>query len=330
MVPGYDAAMTEDDLIARCFAPIAGPDALGLRDDAALTRIPEGHELVLTKDALVGGVHFFNEDPPASIARKALRVNVSDLAAKGADPHGFLLALALPRGTAETFVIDFAHALGADAQHFGIPLLGGDTVSTPGPLMVSITALGRVPTGRMVPRTGVQPGDRIYVSGTIGDAALGLQVRLDPSFGQKLSNTQRDHLLSRYLEPQPRLALARAMRDFAHGGMDVSDGIVGDLSKMLRASGVGATIRLADVPLSDAATALAVDEKAFVTAMTGGDDYELLAAVPPAQAPAFEAAASAAGVAVTLIGEASATRDIVMQGRKGEPQAFSTQSFSHF
>ena len=322
--------MTEDDLIAQCFAPIAGPDALALKDDAALTRVPEGQELVLTKDALVGSVHFFPEDPAGSIARKALRVNVSDLAAKGADPHGFLLALALPQGTPDSFVVDFARALGADAQHFGIPLLGGDTVSTPGPLMVSITALGRVPSGRMVRRTGVRPGDHIYVSGTIGDAALGLKLRLDPSLGSSLSAAQRDHLLSRYLEPQPRLALAHAMRDFAHGGMDVSDGLVGDLTKMLRASGVGATIRLAEVPLSEAGRVLACEGGAFATAMTGGDDYELLASVPAERAAAFEAAAGAAGVAVRHIGEAMAEREIVMLGRDGQPQSFSSQSFSHF
>ena len=319
--------MTEDDLIARYFAPIAGPGALGLRDDAALLTPPPGCDLVLTKDAVVAGVHFFADDPPASIARKALRVNVSDLAAKGADPLGFLLALAMPRDLPADWLKQFAQALGEDAKHYAIPLLGGDTVSTPGPLTLSITALGSVPKGRMVARTGVQPGDYIYVSGTIGDAALGLKLRLDESAGQGLSVTQREHLLARYLEPQPRLALAHVMRMFAHGGMDVSDGLVGDLTKMLRASGCGAQLRLADVPLSDAAQEF--DD--FNTAVTGGDDYELLASVAPAQAQGFEAAARAAGVAVTCVGEAGAAgSEIVFLGRDGKPQTFDHGSFSHF
>ena len=320
--------MTEDDLIARYFAPIAGPGALGLRDDAALLTPPAGCDLVLTKDAVVAGVHFFPDDPPASIARKALRVNVSDLAAKGADPLGFLLAIAMPRDLPADWLKHFAQALGEDARRYAIPLLGGDTVSTPGPLMLSITALGSVPQGRMVARTGVQPGDRIYVSGTIGDAALGLKLRLDASAGQGLSAAQREHLLARYLEPQPRLALAHTMRMFANGGMDVSDGLVGDLAKMLRASGCGAQLRLADVPLSDAAGALG---DLFETAVTGGDDYELLASVAQDQAPAFESAARAAGVAVTCIGEATAKEGaVIFIGRDGRPQDFAQGSFSHF
>ena len=170
--------MTEDDLIASYFAPIAGPGALGLQDDAACIAAPDGCDVVLTKDAVVAGVHFFADDPADSIARKALRVNVSDLAAKGADPLGFLLALALPAGLDSAWLGRFARGLGDDAAHYGIPLLGGDTVKTPGPLTISITALGSVPRGRMARRTGARAGDRIYVTGTIGDAALGLKLRL--------------------------------------------------------------------------------------------------------------------------------------------------------
>jgi thiamine-monophosphate kinase len=320
--------MTEDDLIARYFVPIAGPGALGLRDDAALLTPPAGHDLVLTKDAVVAGVHFFADDPPASIARKALRVNVSDLAAKGADPLGFLLALAMPHGLPDAWLAEFARALGDDARRYAIPLLGGDTVSTPGPLMLSVTALGSVPEGCMVARTGVRPGDLIYVSGTIGDAALGLKLRLDAALGKNLSEAQRAHLLARYLEPRPRHALRHALRDFAHGGMDVSDGLVGDVTKMLHASGCGAVIRLADVPQSDAAHAL---DDLFETAITGGDDYELLASVGPPQAQAFEAAAHLAGVEVTCIGEAGAVGgEIVFLSRDGKPKNFAKGSYSHF
>src|SRR5277367_723533 len=251
----------EDDLIARYFAPLAGPAGLKLRDDAALMRPPPGHDLVLTADALVAGVHFFADDPPGAIARKALRVNLSDLAAKGAAPLGFLLVLALPTGWTADWLEDFARGLGGDARAYDCPLLGGDTVKTPGPLTLSITALGSAPTGGMAARTGVRPGDRVYVSGTIGDAALGLRLRLGQ--GPLVSEAHRLHLLDRYLLPRPRLALAEAMV-FAHGGMDVSDGLVGDLEKMLRVSGVSTSVELRRLPLSDAAAATAGVRVAFV------------------------------------------------------------------
>src|SRR5579863_10119745 len=201
---------SEDDLIARFFAPLAGPEGLGLRDDAALLTPRPGSDLVLTKDALVAGVHFFGDDPPAAIACKALRVNLSDLAGKGAEPVGFLMALALPADWTADWLEAFARGLGDDASAYGCPLFGGDTVKTPGPLMVSITALGRVEQGKMVARTGVKAGDALYVSGTIGDAALGLKLRLEPE--PSLDAASRDFLLGRYLLPEPRVALAPALR----------------------------------------------------------------------------------------------------------------------
>src|SRR6476661_4421650 len=165
----------EDDLIARYFRPVAtAPGALGLIDDAAVLQA-QGDDIVVTTDAIVEGVHFLKDDPPDTVARKALRVNLSDLAAKGATPAGFVLTLAL-RNADDTWLTPFARGLGSDAGLFGCPLLGGDTVSTPGPLMISITAFGRVPTGGMIHRSGAKPGDRIVVTGTIGDAALGLDI----------------------------------------------------------------------------------------------------------------------------------------------------------
>jgi thiamine-monophosphate kinase len=323
------AQLSEDDLIARFFAPLAGPGGLGLTDDVALFQPPPGRELVLTTDALVGGVHFFADDPPDAVARKALRVNLSDLAAKGAEPIGFVLDLALPPDWTADWLEAFAGALGDDAAHYGCPLLGGDTVKTPGPLTLAITALGAVEPGRMPARSGVRPGDRLYVSGSIGDAALGLRLRLGQ--GPALDEASRRHLLDRYLLPQPRLALAPAMAH-ARGGMDVSDGFVGDLSKMLRASGVCARVDLARLPLSEAArTAIAADPALFEIAATGGDDYEVIAAVAPEQCAEFEAAAAAAGVAATLVGEAFAgdgpPRFI---GRDGREASFRRGSFSHF
>lgn len=324
------ARPSEDDLIARYFAPLAGPAGLGLNDDVALLAPPAGCELVLTTDALVAGVHFFAHDPADAIARKALRVNLSDLAAKGAEPIGFLLDLALPGDWTAPWLEAFATGLGEDAAHYRCPLLGGDTVKTPGPLTLAITALGAVEPGRMAARAGVRPGDRLYVSGTIGDAALGLRLRLGR--GPSIDEASRRHLLERYLLPLPRLALAPAMQRYAHGGMDVSDGFVGDLTKMLRVSGVTAHVELARLPLSDAAqAAIAADPALFEIAATGGDDYELLAAVAPETSAEFEAAAAAAGVAVTLVGQAFAGAGRPQfTDRDGRETAFRHGSFSHF
>lgn len=320
--------LDEDSLIARFFAPIAGPGGLGLRDDAALIVPPPGHDLVVTVDGLVSGGHFFSDDPPAAIARKALRVNLSDLAAKGAAPLGFTLTLALPRDWNADWLAAFAQGLGEDAETYGCPLLGGDTVKASGALTLSITAFGAVPHGRMVPRTGARPGDRLYVSGTIGDAALGLQLRLA---GGSVAESHT-HLLDRYLYPRPRLVLREALLDYASGAMDISDGFVGDLRKMMRASGASAEVDLAAVPLSPAARhAVAEDDAAFDTAVTGGDDYEILASVPEAACDAYEAAAVAAGVPVTAIGRVIRGEAApLFRDRDGIAKPFARGSFSHF
>jgi thiamine-monophosphate kinase len=320
----------EADLIAQYFAPLAGPAGLGLRDDAALMRPPPGADLVLTTDALVAGVHFFADDPPATIARKALRVNLSDLAAKGARPLGFLLALALPSDWRDEWLGSFAEGLSIDVSTFGCPLIGGDTVSTPGPLTLSVTAIGSVPQGRMSKRTGVKAGDRLYVSGTIGDAAIGLKIRLGR--GLDITPADKAFLLERYLTPQPRLALINAMNAHASGGMDVSDGFVGDLTKMLDVSEVSARVQIDRLPLSMAArAAIAADNELFEVAATGGDDYELLASSPRESAAAFEAEAAAAGVPLTFIGEAiEGRRPPRFIGPDGNPVVFEHGSFSHF
>src|SRR3954452_11519472 len=250
-------ASGEDSLIARYFRPIAtDPGAFGLDDDAAALK-PSGDDIVVTTDAVVAGVHFLPDDPPDTVARKALRVNLSDLAAKGATPAGFVLTLALPRAD-ESWLAAFARGLGEDATHYGCPLLGGDTVSTPGPAMISITAFGRVPAGKMVPRGGARPGDCVMVTGMIGDATLGLELLRGGAVADALADdvASRDVLIGRYRVPQPRNALSRGLRDHASAAMDVSDGLAGDLAKLCAASGVSAVIDAPRVPTSAVAAAL--------------------------------------------------------------------------
>jgi thiamine-monophosphate kinase len=289
----------EDSLIARYFRPLAtDPGAFDLTDDAAILK-PSGDDIVLTTDAIVEGVHFLSGDPPDTIARKALRVNLSDLAAKGATPAGFVLTLAL-READDAWLTAFARGLDEDVTQFGCRLLGGDTVSTPGPLMISITAFGRVPPGKMVRRNGAKAGDRVMVSGTIGDAALGLGLLKG---GAALGSDEREMLIGRYRVPQPRVALAQAVRDHASAAMDVSDGLAGDLAKLCAVSGVSAAIDAQSIPLSaPARTLLRSGATGIESILSGGDDYEILCTIPENRFEAFAQAASLAGVPVTSIG----------------------------
>jgi thiamine-monophosphate kinase len=333
--PADSEGSGEDRLIARYFKPLAThPGALALVDDTAYFTPPPGHDLVLKADAIVGGVHFFPDDAPDTVARKALRVNLSDLAAKGAQPGGFLLSLGLPAGTGEAWLEPFARALGEDAAQFACPLLGGDTVRSPGAVLVSVAIFGTVPTGTMVRRGGAQRGDTVFVTGTIGDAALGLRLRTDAQAKERwpLTAAQRAHLAERYLVPQPRSALAEVIRTHATGSVDVSDGLIGDLGKLCRASGLSAAVEAANVPLSDAAGAALAAEPALIEPiLTGGDDFEVVCTVPPDRGFAFMAAAQAAGVAVTAIGRMIAGQDAPqIIGADGGRLTFARGSFSHF
>jgi len=287
-------------LIERYFRPLAdNAEALGLTDDAAVYRQRPGDDLVLTTDTVAAGIHFFADDPPDAIARKALRVNLSDLAAKGAQPYGYLLALALPANWTERWLGRFAAALAADQKTYGVTLVGGDTTRAKDGLSITITAIGRVPRGEMVLRSGAEPGDVIFVSGTIGDAALGLRVRQ----GKLHLPRGGKALVDRYLNPQPRVVLAPAVLRHASAAMDVSDGLVGDLGHICDVSGVGAEIHAPAVPLSTAArAALRADPKLMAPILNGGDDYEILATVPERVADAYLAEAADAGVPITRIG----------------------------
>jgi thiamine-monophosphate kinase len=322
----------EDSLIARYFRPIAtDPGAFDLGDDAAVLKA-EGEDIVVTTDAIIEGVHFLPTDPPDSIARKALRVNLSDLAAKGATPAGFVLTLAL-RTADDAWLAPFARGLGEDAAQFGCPLLGGDTVSTPGPLMISVTVFGRVPQGRMVHRSGAQPGDRVVVTGTIGDSALGLAILKGGATATALADVAVNAtLVERYWVPQPRNALASAVRDHAHASMDVSDGLAGDLAKLCATSAVSAVIDAPSIPLSAAAARLLARGTVGIEAIvSGGDDYEILCAIPENQWQAFVQAAGLAGVAVTSIGTVIAGTSVprFLDGQ-GSEIALPRLSYSHF
>lgn len=328
----------EFELIAELFAPLArnAAGAFGLTDDAALYRASSGMETVLTVDAMVEGVHFLPSDPPDTIARKLLRVNLSYLAAKGARPRGYLLVAALPDTCSMSWLERFAAGLAEDQAEFGVTLWGGDTVSTPGPLTFSLTAIGEVEEGAMLPRGGAKAGDRVYVSGTIGDAALGLAVlqdRLRPA-----SEEDRAFLADRYRLPRPRVTLGPALCGIAHAALDVSDGLVADLTHMCEASSLAATIRAADVPLSSAAAAMLIAENdvTFASLLTGGDDYELVLAVAAEEEEAFLAAAAGAGVPVALIGHleerANRTPETLVQlvDAEGGLIAVSHAGFRHF
>jgi thiamine-monophosphate kinase len=325
----------EERLIAKYFAPLARhPGALGLVDDTAMLTPPSDCDLVLTTDAIVEGVHFFEGDPADTVARKALRVNLSDMAAKGATPAGFVLTLALPEDSGDAWLQSFAEGLGRDVDAYSCPLLGGDTVKTPGPLMVSITAFGFLPKGAMVQRRGAKVGDRIIVTGTIGDAALGLKLRDEPAVAArwKLDREMREHLLGRYLLPQPRSMLAVLMQQNASAAMDVSDGLAGDLGKLCRASGVSADVDIARVPLSEAARAVVAAEPSLIqTILSGGDDFEILCASPPARAEAFTAAARVVGIEATEIGRVTAGGEPPrFLDADGKPVTLERKSFSHF
>ena len=309
----------EFDRIARHFRPLAGPGALGLEDDAAVFAPPPGRELVIAADAMVQGVHFLASDPPDLVARKLLRTNLSDLAAMGAAPLGYLTTISVPRQTPDAWFAGFAAGLAHDQAEFGIAVLGGDCTSTPGPISLSLTILGHVAPGQAIRRNGARAGDEIWVSGTIGDGALGLLA------AQGTLSDPDGYLAGRYRLPTPRLGLAPA--GLVRAAMDVSDGLVQDLGHLCRASGVAARLEAALVPLS--APARAADD--LLRCLTGGDDYELLTAVRPQDSAAWRAHAAACGVAVTQIGRFEAgPPEVSVLGADGAAIAIPRGGWSHF
>lgn len=320
---------SEFELIRRYFAPLAGPGSLGLTDDAAVLEPRPGWSLVATTDTVIAGVHFLNHDPPDLVARKALRVNLSDLAAMGAEPLGYLLVTALPASTDEGWIARFTRGLSQDQAEFAIPLLGGDTASTPGPLSLTITALGQVESGRALLRSTGRPGDRVYVSGTLGDGAFGLKVA--KGGGADLPGPARAYLLDRYRLPRPRLALGRKLVGLASAAIDVSDGLAADLGHVCEASGVGAVVEAARLPLSPAARAIIeAGEGSLVEAVTGGDDYELLFTAPAEAKPSLAHIAAELDLPLTRLGEIRAEPGLAVLDAEGRPLALGVGGYRHF
>lgn len=325
--------MDEFGFIRKLLTPLSGAEegALGLSDDAAVLAVLQGFDLVVTKDALVEGVHFTGGEKPSEIARKLLRVNLSDLAAMGAEPWRYFMALILPKSADEVWLSDFAKGLSEDQKTFGVVLAGGDTTRSNGLLGLSLTMLGLVPQGQALKRSGARAGDDIYVSGTLGDAALCLDTVLKKSAASPvcgLEEAMLDYLLQRYRLPEPRLALGQALRGLATASIDVSDGLVQDLEHICECSGVGAQINWPDLPKSDAV--LARGDEAFQAVTAGGDDYELLFTAPASAKEAIAQAAQASGTRVTRIGQVVAGKEAVVLDANAKPMMLSRKGYKHF
>ena len=320
--------MNEFDIIAEFFAPLATDSAaFGLKDDAAAIPARPGFDTVITTDTITQGTDFFPHDPPGMVAQKALRVNLSDLAAKGAVPAYYFLNLVLPHSVTRDWLKSFTDGLARDQHHFGISLLGGDTSSGDLPA-VSVTALGYVPGGMMLRRNGARPGDIVYVTGSIGDSAGGLAIfKLET---HTLNEVQRDHLIARYRVPDPPVAFGAMLRGLASASVDVSDGLIADLDHMASASGVAITVDAEKVPRSDALRAFWGDDPAAILrAVTAGDDYQIAFTAPPQTESKIMAAAKAADIAVTAIGTVDAGQGVTVAHR-GNALAIPKPGYKHF
>jgi thiamine-monophosphate kinase len=320
----------EFELIARYFAPLARgfAGAGGLRNDNAVISLPRGQQLLVKTDAIVAGVHFLTGDQPGLVARKALRVNLSDIAAGGGKPLAYQMALALPPRWTEAWVAGFCRGLAADQRQFGVHLCGGDTVATPGPLTVSITLFGTVPAGQAMGRGGARKGDDIWVSGTIGDAALGLLAARQKLAG--LSRLHKRQLIARYRLPQPRLALAPLLRRVASASIDLSDGLAADLGHICEVSRLGASIDADAVPLSvPARAALAKQSSLLARILGGGDDYEILFTAATSRRQAIAAAARAIGIKLTCIGQMTDGHELRIE-RQDRAIRLRHPGFAHF
>ena len=330
----------EFDLIAGLFAPLAAsnPGALGLTDDAALLDISADCQAVTTVDAMVEGVHFLGADAADLVGQKLLRVNLSDLAAMGAKPLCYLLTLVRPQSTSEEWLQRFARGLANDQRTFGIALAGGDTVSTPGPLVLSLTAIGVVQKNQAIRRSGAQPGDDLWVSGTIGDAALGLALvqGSEKSALADLSQAERNFLVARLQRPEPRLALGQGLIGLATAAVDISDGLIADVGHLADASKVNLELDLSALPLSGAARhAVGERDEEILNLMTGGEDYELAFTAPAAEAKRIKLLADKLKLSVSKAGKVTEAGNslggaVLVTGTDGEVLPVKSTGWTHF
>lgn len=320
----------EFDLIRRIFAPLAtDPGAFSLTDDAAVCNVPSGTEQVMTKDAMVSGIHFLPTDPPEDIARKLLRVNLSDLAAMGATPVGYLLACFWPIDQEMDWITAFAAGLSEDQKNYSISLLGGDTVKTPGPLSLSLTAVGQVPTGQILRRNGAKAGDLIAVSGTIGDGALGLKASQGDLTG--LKSSQVEFLTGRYRRPAPRILLGQSLYPLASACIDISDGLLADIGHIGEQSKIRAIVNADKIPLSMAArTALEQDPSLMQVILSGGDDYELAFTFPPDREKEVLSLAESCGCDITIIGHLETGAGVTVLDADGSEISIDKPGWQHF
>ncbi|KJV10419.1 hypothetical protein VZ95_05005 [Elstera litoralis] len=323
----------EFDRIARYFAPLAAgfPGALGLTDDAALLDPGPGRQLVVSTDAQIEGVHFLPAADPALVAAKILRSSVSDLAAMGADPLAYTLATFWTAAIESAWLARFSQGLAVEQAALGIALAGGDTVKTPGPLSFSVTVFGTVPTGAALRRNGAQVGDLVAVTGTIGDALLGLRLLREPDLAADwgVSDTEAAFLAARYWRPSPRLAPMAALRGVASAALDISDGLIADLGHITATSGVGIALDAAAIPLSPAAQK-AVRRLALADLLTGGDDYEIALTISPKKAAILDEAARASGVPITIVGRCVAGSGVRVYDGAGQVLPLGQTGFRHF
>ncbi len=319
----------EFEIIEDLFAPLAGPEGLGLKDDAAVMQPRAGYDLVITKDAIAAGRHYLPGDPPDTIAKKLLRVNLSDLATKGAKPLGYLLSCAWSETTDLEWMRAFAAGLAEDQRLYDVRLWGGDTIKVAGPSVFSLTAIGEVPQGQMITRTGAQAGDDLWVTGTVGDAALGLKVAQGKY--EASAERERDYLISRYQVPEPPVAFGRELHGIATTAVDVSDGLLGDLAHVCQQSGVGAVIERQRIPLSAAMEQhLVSDTAGWQLVFGGGDDYQILFAAPSDCRQQIMDLAAAQNVQVFRIGSVTQEKRMAVLDEVGQPIDAAPAGFTHF
>ncbi|MEP1092039.1 MAG: thiamine-phosphate kinase [Rhizobiaceae bacterium] len=319
----------EFDWISTYLAPLAAKNSFGLRDDAALLDVPDGQSLIVTQDAIAESIHFLPDDPLDQVAQKALRVNISDIVAKGGRPHSYSLALGIPDHWRDADMARFAEGLAADNDYYGLSLTGGDTYRSPGQLTIAVTMFAMIDRRNYRSRIGAKQGDLIFVTGTIGNSALGLKA---VTGALDVQSADREFLINAYRRPDPPLAAAGAVSQFASASMDISDGLIGDCRKLCSASQVAAVVYRDKLPLSDVANKLiAKDQSLWSSILAGGDDYQVLCTVNPADADAFAQCLAEKNTEATQIGTIKAANNAgVALDIDGVEVSIEQDSYTHF